>query len=74
MSRNLRDKIEYAMLCIGKFADANALSPRDACAYLHRYEGLKFLDECYSVESTFSPRIVVEDLRAVCRLHGGSLA
>ena len=66
MSRGLRDKVEYTMLCVKKFAEARQLSDQLACAYLYAHKGLSFLDECYEIESTFSPRIVVEDLIRVC--------
>ena len=66
MSRGLRDKVEYTMLCIKKFAEARHLTDQNACAYLYAHNGLAFLDECYEIESTLSPRIVVEDLIRVC--------
>lgn len=74
MSGKLKDKIEYAMLCVSKFAQKNSISQQEACRYLHKYGGLDFLDKTYEIESTFSPRIVVEDLLAVCRNNGGTLA
>ena len=72
--RSLRDKIEYTMLCIAKFAGANQLSTEQACAYLYDFKGLDFLNECYEIESTLSPRIMVEDLQEVCTRNGGVLA
>ena len=74
MSGKLRDRIEYSMLCVDKFAHAMGLSVPQACEYLHSHKGLEFLDACYEVESAFSPRIVVEDLRAVCLRNGGTLS
>ena len=74
MSGKLRDRIEYSMLCVDKFAHATGLSVPQACSYLYFHKGLDFLDKCYEVESTFSPRIIVEDLRAVCHRNGGGLA
>lgn len=71
--RSLRDKIEYTMLCVTKFAGANQLSTEQACAYLYDFKGLDFLNECYEIESTLSPRIMVEDLREVCARNGGAL-
>ena len=71
--RDLRDKIEYTMLCVKKFAAATQMSAARACAYLYDFKGLDFLDECYEVESTLSPRIMVEDLREVCVRNGGVL-
>ena len=73
MSRGLRDKIEYAMLCISKFAKAKGLTAQQACSYLYDFRGLHFLDSAYPVESTLSSRIVVEDLHSVCQRNGGAL-
>ena len=73
MSRGLRDKIEYAMLCINKFAKAKELTAQQACSYLYDFKGLQFLDSAYPVESTLSSRIVVEDLHSVCQRNGGTL-
>ena len=73
MSRSLRDKIEYAMLCINKFAKAKELTPQQACSYLYDFKGLQFLDTAYPVESALSSRIVVEDLHSVCQRNGGTL-
>ena len=73
MSRGLRDKIEYTMLCINKFAKAKELTAQQACSYLYDFKGLHFLDTAYPVESTLSSRIVVEDLHSVCKRNGGLL-
>ena len=72
-NRGLRDKIEYTMLCVKKFAAATQMSAARACAYLYEFKGLDFLNECYEVESTLSPRIMIEDLREVCSRNGGVL-
>ena len=73
MSRGLRDKIEYAMLCIDKFAKAKELTAQQACSYLYDFKGLRFLDSAYPVESALSARIVIEDLNSVCQRNGGTL-
>lgn len=73
MSGVLKDQIEYVMLCVSKFAQMTSMSPVQACRYLYDHKGLDFLDDSYEVESTFSPRIVVEDLLSVCRNNGGDL-
>ena len=71
MSGKLKDQIEYTMLCVDKFASATGLPETSAFSYLYINKGIEFLDQCYEVESTLSPRIVVEDLRAICRRNGG---
>ena len=71
MGNRLSDKIEYVTLCVNKFAERHGIAHRTACAYLHAYNGLNFLDEFYPEESTQSDRIVVEDLDIVCKNYGG---
>ena len=61
------------MLCITKFADAMSMTSQQACRFLYDHKGLDFLDKSYEVESTFSPRVVVEDLMDVCRNNGGAV-
>jgi len=73
MSGKIRDQIDYTMLCVDKFALGTGMTAPQACEYLYSFKGLDFLSDCYEVESTFSPRIVVEDLRNVCRRNGGVL-
>lgn len=73
MSRSVRDKIEFMLLCVSKFAKAGNLSTQGACEYLHNFKGLEFLDTHYAVESTYSSRIVMEDLASVCQQNGGAI-
>ena len=71
MGSNLRDKIEYVALCIDKFAAHHGIARSRACECLHSNDGLHFLDEFYTEESTQSDRIMIEDLDEVCRNYGG---
>ena len=74
MSQKTFWKIEYFGLCVNAFARKFRLSPQLAHNYLQKYEGLKFLDEFYDVEHTFSFENTVEDLTLYCKRMGGNLA
>ena len=47
MTENIKNKIIYIDYCIGAFADKYGLTNKQAYAYLSRFKGLAFLDECY---------------------------
>ncbi|MBQ7189656.1 MAG: DUF3791 domain-containing protein [Kiritimatiellae bacterium] len=72
--RELNNRIEYMVLCIGDFALQHAMTPSEAFAFLERYRGLSFLDECYDVEHTQSVQRVVDDMSEVCMRNGGVFA
>ncbi len=66
-------KVDYIVLTIRKFAERYALTNKQSYAYLKRYAGIAFLDECYDAEHTLSFDTAVDDLTQVCKLHGGKL-
>ena len=41
----------YFVYCINAFAAYHGLTSKQAFAYLHRFKGLDFLDECYEAET-----------------------
>ncbi|MBQ8656631.1 MAG: DUF3791 domain-containing protein [Prevotella sp.] len=71
--RELDYKIQYIVLCVSEFASRYHLTNRQAYAYLNRYEGLSFLDDCYEAEHTLSLDDAVADLTVVCKRNGGGL-
>jgi len=73
MDHKLKNKAIYIDYCINAFGDKYGLSPKEAYAYLERFEGLKFLDECYEAEHLLSIRDAVKDLVEVCRKNGGEI-
>lgn len=74
MDNDLRARITYMVYCINAFAARHGLSAKQAFAYLRRYKGMAFLDECYEAEHQLSISDAVNDLVAVCRNNGGKLA
>lgn len=73
MKSEKQNRVTYFIYCINAFADRYNLSSKQAFAYLQRFDGLKFLDECYEAEHQLSIREAVDDLTIVCKRKGGLL-
>ncbi len=73
MNKEQRNKLTYIINCISVFGEHFDLSPKQSHAYLKRYGGLKFLDECYAAEHTLSLFDAVSDLSVICHRNGGGL-
>ena len=46
---------------------------KQAFAYLTRFKGISFLDECYEAEHQLSLEDAVNDLSIICKRNGGGL-
>ena len=68
-NRELSNRIEYFVGCIGAFAEKYSLSNSQAYKYLKRFSGLDFLEEFYDIEQE-----AVDDLTKICQRNGGALA
>lgn len=73
MNNKIDSKIIYVDYCINAFADKYDLSVKEAYAYLSRFKGLDFLDECYEAEHLLSIRDAVNDLVEICKNNGGEI-
>jgi len=73
-SRELNNRIEYMVTCIGDFAAKYAMTPSAAYAFLEKHRGLAFLSDCYDVEHTQSVQSAVDDMAEVCIKNGGVFA
>ena len=47
--RELNNRIEYMVTCIGDFASQHAMTPAAAYAFLEKYHGLSFVSDCNAV-------------------------
>ena len=72
--RELNNRIEYMVTCIGDFAAQHAMTPAAAYAFLEKYRGLAFLTDCYDIEHTQSIQTAVDDMSDVCIKNGGVFA
>ena len=73
MSENIRNRIEYTVMCISEFSQRHSLPPQKAYKYLKDYGGMAFLKDCYEAEHQLSIIDAVNDLTQVCRNQGGKL-
>lgn len=73
MNEQLQNRVTYIIYCINAFADRYKLSAKQAFAYLQRFKGLVFLDECYEAEHQLSLNDAVNDLTIICKRNGGAL-
>lgn len=71
--KEIFDKIEYVVACVGAFAQRFNLSNAQAYAYLRRFTGIDFLLDCYAAEHTLSIDDAVSDLRIICQRKGGKI-
>lgn len=71
--KEIFDRIEYTVACVGAFAQRFKLSNAEAYAYLRRFTGIDFLLDCYVAEHTLSIDDAVDDLRTICRTKGGRI-
>lgn len=73
MDDKLQNRITYMVYCINTFADRYRLTAKQAFAYLNRFKGMEFLDECYEAEHQLSLEDAVNDLSIICKRNGGGL-
>lgn len=73
MDEQLQERVTYIIYCINAFAERYSLTAKQACAYLQRFKGLDFLDECYEAEHQLSLNDAVNDLTIICKRNGGRL-
>lgn len=71
--KELVNRIEYIVCCVGAFAERFNLTNAQAYAYLRRFTGIDFLIKCYEAEHTLSIDDAVEDLKDICLQKGGQI-
>ena len=74
MTRPDTNILNYIIVCISEFAGKYGMPMRDAYTYLLLHKGIDFLKEFYDVEHTLSFDDTLEDVAAICRKNGGTIA
>jgi len=74
MPKELRNQINYTVVCVNEFSEKNNLSVKEAFLYLYIHKGIEFLKEHYDAEHTLSIDDALDDLATVCRNNGGMIA
>ena len=69
----LHNRVTYMIYCVNAFARRYRLTAKQAFAYLSRFKGMAFLDECYEAEHQLSLEDAVNDLSIICQRNGGGL-
>lgn len=72
--RELKNRIEYIVVCVSEFAKRFKLTNQQAYAYLRRFTAIEFLNEFYEVEHTQSIESAVDDLQLYCYNRGGKIS
>lgn len=73
INRNIRNRIEYIVSCVGAFAEKFNLSNSQSYSYLRRFGGIDFLLKFYEAEHTLSIDDAVDDLQILCQREGGRI-
>ena len=71
--KEIFDRIEYVIACVGAFAQKYDLTNTQAYSYLRRFTGIDFLLDCYAAEHTLSIDDAVSDLQILCSRKGGGI-
>ena len=71
--KEIFDRIEYVVACVGAFAQRHKLSNMQAYSYLRRFAGIEFLLDCYAAEHTLSIEDAVSDMQLICQREGGKI-
>ena len=74
MSQEIRNRINYTVMCIGAFSAHHSLHLKDGYCYLKQYGGISFLKDCYEAEHLLSIEDAVNDLTILCKRNGGNVA
>lgn len=71
--KEISNKIEYLVSCVGEFALRHSLTNSQAYAYLKHFLGIDFLIRYYEAEHQLSIDDAVEDFTLICHRNGGKI-
>jgi hypothetical protein len=70
---NIQDVIHYLVMSMALFAQKHHISRKEACNYLVRFKGFRFVLDNYEVEHQLSLQDCVDDMTAICKRNGGNI-
>lgn len=70
--KEIFNRIEYAVACVGAFAQRYNLSNMQPYAYLRRFTSIDFLLDSYAAD-TLSIDDAVSDIQIICQREGGKV-
>ena len=71
MAYTISDKLDWIMIFIYEFGRKHGLTMKQAFNYLHRFQGMSFLDKHYDYVHTQSFKSMVDDITDYCHKKGG---
>ena len=74
MSREIIDKIEFAVACVNEFAKKYGMTNADALRYLDLHKGVDYIVDGYEMVRCQPMNLILEDIFSVCRRNGGYAA
>ncbi len=74
MSKEIKNRIAYTVMCISEFAQKYSMQTKQAYLYLKQHGGISFLKDCYDAEHLLSIDDAIDDLALICRKNGGNVA
>ena len=72
--KEISNRIEYIVSCVGEFAARHSLTNSQAYHYLKRFLGIEFLVKFYEAEHQLSIEDAVDDMTMICHRSGGAIA
>ena len=67
----IRDRIDYIVMCVSEFARRFKLTNQQAYAYLRRFSGIELIMKHYGIMHTLPLNDAVESLQILCYRKGG---
>lgn len=73
MAYNVHDILEYIIALVSDFAKKFNISDREAYNYINTHNGVKFIEQNYSIIHTLDFNEAVDSVATYCRKFGGKL-
>ena len=73
MIKEIANRIEFTVMCIGEFAERYSLSIYAAYTYLKKHGGIALMKDCYDAMHLQSIDDAIDDLTALCLRNGGNI-
>ncbi len=67
----IKDRIDYIVMCVSEFAKRFKLTNQQAYAYLRRFSGIELILKHYDIMHTLSLNDAMESLQILCYRNGG---
>lgn len=69
--KELKDRIDYIVVCVSEFAERFKLTNQQAYAYLRRFNAIELIMKHYPIMHTLPLDDAIENLQTFCYRKGG---